>query len=816
MASLSDDDRQIIKDHPLSDFLDHLRPSLESVERSYSVAGSLDGVDDRLAQHCQNVVSRLLSTLQGEEAASMLRSSISKRDVASELFNLLKRVRKDDFSYQDYRPLVKLIIQRVSQRVSDYDIWSAVLDLIAKLSRVTPVSTNLPPAFDNTPITQTSASTQDSEQTRLLVEARVFEEIRGCTYRNVSGFFEKYFEGRDWTDRSREVYESAKNRHVDGRWIGLGDLPSPYEVQDWLFQLQDDLLSKERRRYYTVNDARDLVHDETRRQIDLVVKRKGGSQPAADHDLKDIEVIGELTASDERVKEPLVQLAWYARDVFSVQPTRRYLHAFTICGSLMTTWVFDRSGCYSQCRFNIHKEPERFIRVIAGYTMMDEDELGLDTFMERDGDRRRFIHVEHEGRPRKLQLEPHPLIRQRAIVCRGTSCYLAKDPDSEDYDHVAKFSWVSARRRPEAELFKLAKERNVKGIAELVGYCDITSISELRSGMTFSEPYSFGGLSSTASSLSESQSSPSRPHRHRPPSGVGRLSIAESTGGRPLRKRKSTESATKPSKRPKSSSQRSNSSRNEVTADVEETKETSLFASSDGPYDNRRFCCLVISPAGRPIYKYAEPLELLEALRDAIKAHKSLYMDGKILHRDISENNIIITDPKKTGFAGMLIDMDFARELSRGRSGARCRTGTLEFMAIEVLLNIDHTYRHDLESFFYVLLWQCGRRGWEFVCDTKDQPIPSLLTSWYTGSYDRIANIKLGSVDAKGFERILAKEFPPEFDCIKPLCRELRGILFPIRDNAIFTGTPRDPEVLYGPFIKAFDKAIDSQRYMDS
>ncbi|KAL1978375.1 hypothetical protein VTN31DRAFT_1234 [Thermomyces dupontii] len=179
--------------------------------------------------------------------------------------------------------------------------------------------------------------------------------------------------------------------------------------------------------------------------------------------------------------------------------------------------------------------------------------------MERDGDRR-FIHVEHEGKPRKLQLEPHPLIRQRAIVCRGTSCYLAKDPDSEDYDHVAKFSWVSARRRLEADLFKLAKKRKVKGIAELLGYCDITSISELHSGMTFSKPYSFGGLSSTASSLSKSQSFPSRPHSQRSLSGFDRLSIAESAGGRPLMKL--ADSATKPSKRFKSTSQRSNSSRN--------------------------------------------------------------------------------------------------------------------------------------------------------------------------------------------------------------------------------------------------------------
>ena len=41
-----------------------------------------------------------------------------------------------------------------------------------------------------------------------------------------------------------------------------------------------------------------------------------------------------------------------------------------------------------------------------------------------------------------------------------------------------------------------------------------------------------------------------------------------------------------------------------------------------------------------------------------------------------------------------------AKELDSGPSGARHRTGTMEFMAIELLKGTAHTYRHDLESFF--------------------------------------------------------------------------------------------------------------------
>nr|KMM71665.1 hypothetical protein CPAG_07968 [Coccidioides posadasii RMSCC 3488] len=172
MTSLSEDDRKTIKDHPLNDSLDRLQRSLLDVEHS------LDRANDIPEHICQEAVSRLLAALQNTEAAFVLWSRISSCDVASEIAHLFARVRNGDFSYTHYRPLVKLIIQKAS----DYDIWSAILDLITTLSRVTPTPASVPPTFDNTPITHSSASQQGSEQTWWLIEARVFEEIRSCTY----------------------------------------------------------------------------------------------------------------------------------------------------------------------------------------------------------------------------------------------------------------------------------------------------------------------------------------------------------------------------------------------------------------------------------------------------------------------------------------------------------------------------------------------------------------------------------------------------------------------------------------------------------
>lgn len=63
----------------------------------------------------------------------------------------------------------------------------------------------------------------------------------------------------------------------------------------------------------------------------------------------------------------------------------------------------------------------------------------------------------------------------------------------------------------------------------------------------------------------------------------------------------------------------------------------------------------------------------------------------------------------------MLIDLDLAKELDSVPSGASHRTGTTQFMAIEVLQGKEHTYRHDLKPLFYVFIWICIRYGNEHL-----------------------------------------------------------------------------------------------------
>ena len=71
---------------------------------------------------------------------------------------------------------------------------------------------------------------------------------------------------------------------------------------------------------------------------------------------------------------------------------------FTICRSLMRLWLFDRSGPYNSEKFDIHKEPERFVKVLAGYALMSDAELGLNTFIKCDGRCKYVVGEDCSGR----------------------------------------------------------------------------------------------------------------------------------------------------------------------------------------------------------------------------------------------------------------------------------------------------------------------------------------------------------------------------------------------------------------------------------
>ncbi|KAJ7091938.1 hypothetical protein B0H15DRAFT_906019 [Mycena belliarum] len=125
---------------------------------------------------------------------------------------------------------------------------------------------------------------------------------------------------------------------------------------------------------------------------------------------------------------------------------------------------------------------------------------------------------------------------------------------------------------------------------------------------------------------------------------------------------------------------------------------------------------------GTSLENYTSTLALVRALCNAIRGHQTAFEAG-VLHRDVSVGNIHISE---TDFLGFLHDWDCSEftpeglarfhELSPDRSPnifdqSLKMTGTYPFLALDLLnarrkgVMRQHECKHDLESFYWVLIW---------------------------------------------------------------------------------------------------------------
>ena len=398
-------------------------------------------------------------------------------------------------------------------------------------------------------------------------------------------------------------------------------------------KFQNTVLSGLGRIYYT-SANKVLRGSEADRKLDIFLTPANAVLPDGEHDWSNVLAIGEhkQNPDEDRSTKTLVQLAGYTREVFGSQPERRFVPSFTICGSVMRLWVFDRSGPYSSEKFDIHKEPERFVKVIAGYALMTDAELGLNTFIKCDRTGK-YVVVARA----RISLEDKPIASTKAIVCRGTTCYRGRRGDSMEWGYVVKFAWPSDKRQREGRLLKLARERGVTGVAKWFHYEQIAidgrvdTIASLRKGMEFGLPRKLSNKASWVDNGTESGRANSRTRsslQGRSRSSVGHLTgLGITTSSTPIsssgQKRKRDERSAPEIGAVK----RSRSDDSQIVAvnaepdvkereldsfdhSIEEPEADSLAGCESETYGNRVHCCLVVSPAGRPLQAYRSVREL--------------------------------------------------------------------------------------------------------------------------------------------------------------------------------------------------------------
>ncbi|TEB26051.1 hypothetical protein FA13DRAFT_1795907 [Coprinellus micaceus] len=180
--------------------------------------------------------------------------------------------------------------------------------------------------------------------------------------------------------------------------------------------------------------------------------------------------------------------------------------------------------------------------------------------------------------------------------------------------------------------------------------------------------------------------------------------------------------------------------------------------------------------------------EFKQAFIDCVHCHHMAYKMGKVIHRDINEHNLLVFKEKDGGVTGVLNDWDMAKFINEANDSlhaAKHRTGSPPFMAMDLIEAVTafqalvpgaesslnpvppHWFRHDLESFLYLLIWAAIH--YNLADGSRDLRVHPLLSSWTLGPH---ANSTSKQAIMSGRAAAVRKIYAVVKDEFKPLVKE--------------------------------------------
>ena len=458
-------------------------------------------------------------------------------------------------------------------------------------------------------------------------------------------------------------------------------------------------------------------------------------------------VVGEHHSAGKTEESAKLQLASYVEQVFIAQPFRMAVIGILTSNksTALSLWRFDRAGAVGSLKLNYSSTAGSggLTSVVQCLYSLTTKQLHATWFHTRS-----IVEPTNEKHAAEGVLLREKIFTAGGIVSRGT-CVWEGTLQATGRVVAVKYSWQSTKRSSEAKNYSVALSQGVVGLPELVSHDAYEDVStSVRRGVI-----------------------PCTLHDPHNPTPVEKSAVEAYTS----------------------------------------------FAMGC----NRSFTRLVLGTIGRPISDSSlSPLDIARSLLAGVIAHASLFFQGGILHRDVSINNIIaITSPLATmprtpptigseflytpgtELYGCLIDLDYAVVVAeQDTSGIPERTGTYPFIAIAILRGTaTHRYRHDLESFLYVLLWVAcypvaGTRSALQPAPPEDArqrdrwPPDDPLNAWGSESEAIVASLKTSNIvsDEDVFEELLER-FRPGFDGFKLAAREMRLALWELHDTGICT-----------------------------
>ncbi|KAJ2008169.1 carbamoyl-phosphate synthase (glutamine-hydrolyzing) cpa2 [Coemansia thaxteri] len=172
---------------------------------------------------------------------------------------------------------------------------------------------------------------------------------------------------------------------------------------------------------------------------------------------------------------------------------------------------------------------------------------------------------------------------------------------------------------------------------------------------------------------------------------------------------------------------------------------------------------IVTSPVGESIYEIDSVKELILVVGDVMRCHSAIVSECKILHRDISDNNILAVRQPDGSVRGLLVDFDCALDLSKERIPMLGeKTGTLPFMSINNLSGsyVKRTSLDDWESMLYLLCFY-GTMGIDKVTRRSSKELENLpIEQWKSHCAITISHSKYRFLDnSKAFMEEIVSNF---------------------------------------------------------
>ncbi|KAI9777873.1 MAG: hypothetical protein M1839_008550 [Geoglossum umbratile] len=704
----------------------------------------------------KNLVIDLILALQHLPAARLLPSPNGRGVLRDDLLRFLSPAVSSDFNISS----VISLLNKVIDTASDADIWSAVCSLVTE-------STPPPrqrPYPDRTPISFNTGSFANTSEYRKQFNGALKDELDSSLYIDIPGFFDAFF-GEVTNLESvteavfRKCQEGENPLYKEGKGGGWRDWPKDAvedEVLEWFKKLIDMLLEFARENHAVPNIQRrplgqpsqHLLGSTLKRKLDIGFSNGTKTNESLPYDWLQILVPGELKSNLSTDRRTDTWLDLTLVDMFLVLPS----------GSIMRLWEFDRLGGIASSAFDINKEGLQFVSVVLGYLLMNEEQLGFDpTITESDG--KRYMEITRNGKRERLVLV-ELMKRHSSVAGRATTCWKAyRDRDESMTTLVIKDSWqYPEREEEEGELLRDATEKKVANVARYyhhktvcIGGKEDDINDNIRKGlhvMKATNAFRRTPASSKAEGTAQSRSASGAP--------VGGASRSRSTARK--RSSSSLNAPLPPNKRSCSTSPHKDGERSVLP--------------------NRIHRRVILRDYGKNIYMASSRVAMLAALEGNIEGHESLRNLTSIIQSDVSKGNLMMNeDGGNSSWSSFLIDLDLAIKEDRVKSsGAPKKTGTRAFMAIGALYGENHSFMHDLESFFWVLFWICIHYNGP---NKKSRVIPK-FEKWNYEDMDELAKLKQGTVaDESYFIKEIREHFTPYYQSLVPWINRLRRVVFP-------------------------------------